>query len=480
MSIAAGRGAVDEPQAISSGGSTIYRSICCDRVGDFFSINPPHQTGTLWTYSTPLSALAPGYDQMWWGVEPGDAVRLYGNYGNENGIYHNHGDQNPIIPYEGRLYIHRSNVIFAFGSQASRGQLPLIGANPVQDPLPSITQADLVARLEHEVQEIIAAGHLRPGYYNAGQFSRFAQLADYFENPGETLYTLSKAYPYLSPSLQGQTRAYLINEFDTYFDPAMYFDAGWAEGAPRENVPIPDDILPSLANYPKNKANEPRYTWLYPQHNFYAMWLYAQIVPEDAVTAYHLAKDYIQVPVPSQATEEWLLERPFELNAYIAGYIGFLNLQELAGAAEQDSQLRNQVTDELNRLLQMRASTFSKDTYWFKENRSYQLRTLNIARNFIFLVPELADYLNQNAYDKVQDALEEYNWIAPFWFAARYNAVVNEGVRQNLYDYNALFQAKAYIMKEPKGELVKYLDVPAFLTGDLLYIQNLIAAIEAP
>jgi hypothetical protein len=42
-----------------------------------------------------------------------------------------------------------------------------------------------------------------------------------------------------------------------------------------------------------------------------------------------------------------------------------------------------------------------------------------------------------------------------------------------------MFQAKAYILKETREELTKYLDVPAFERGDLCYIQNLIAAVEA-
>jgi hypothetical protein len=51
---------------------------------------------------------------------------------------------------------------------------------------------------------------------------------------------------------------------------------------------------------------------------------------------------------------------------------------------------------------------------------------------------------------------------------------------QNLYDYSAMFQAKAYILDEPRDQLTKYLDAPAFERGDLFYIQNLITAIEAP
>ncbi len=50
----------------------------------------------------------------------------------------------------------------------------------------------------------------------------------------------------------------------------------------------------------------------------------------------------------------------------------------------------------------------------------------------------------------------------------------------NLYNYNAMFIAKAFILGESRDELAKYLDVPAFATGDLFYIQNLVTAIEAP
>jgi hypothetical protein len=104
---------------------------------------------------------------------------------------------------------------------------------------------------------------------------------------------------------------------------------------------------------------------------------------------------------------------------------------------------------------------------------------LNIARNFIWLIPELGDYLRVNALDKVQDAYADYNYVAPYWFVSRFESTTEEGVMRPLYDYHALFLAKAYILKEPQSELTKYLDVPAFAVGDLFYIQNLVAAIEA-
>jgi hypothetical protein len=480
LAIDGGQGASDEPEALSAGGDLIYRSVCCDRVGDWFNILSPGNNGIIWHYIRPLTELAPGYDVMWWGIDPNGLPRYSGNYGTVNGIYHNHGDQNPIIPYQGRLYIHRSNAIIAFGPGQGPGKLSLLTINPVQDTLQTPSLEELKGRLEVEIHKIVDGNQLlRPGYYNDGQFSgTYAQLDNYFENPGDTLYTLTRAYPYLNPQLQEQTRGYLQLVFETYFDPVMYARTGWVDGAPREAMPLPPEVSASLKNFPKETGAGGSWSWQYPQYNFYAMWKYAQIFPDKASRVYDLAKSKLQVPVPVDDT--YFNKNPWELNGYIAGYIGFVNLQSIAGKATTDGDLRNQVTNELNRLEQLRASSFSKDTYWTDQINYPLQRTLNISRNFMLLVPELGNYLNQNAYSKVQAAVDEYNFTGPYWFAARYNATLLEGVMQNLYDYSAMFQAKAYILKQSRAVMTMYLDAPAFKRGDLFYIQNLIAAIEAP
>jgi hypothetical protein len=43
-----------------------------------------------------------------------------------------------------------------------------------------------------------------------------------------------------------------------------------------------------------------------------------------------------------------------------------------------------------------------------------------------------------------------------------------------------VLQTKAYILQEPEAQLLKYIDVPAFETGDLFYIQDLVAILENP
>ena len=61
-----------------------------------------------------------------------------------------------------------------------------------------------------------------------------------------------------------------------------------------------------------------------------------------------------------------------------------------------------------------------------------------------------------------------------------FQAAPGEAVFQPLYDVRGVFAAKSMILKQPRAELVKYLDVPGFAQGDLFYIQNLIETIEAP
>jgi len=97
----------------------------------------------------------------------------------------------------------------------------------------------------------------------------------------------------------------------------------------------------------------------------------------------------------------------------------------------------------------------------------------------MFLVPELADYLRDHALAKVQAAVAEYESIAPYWFVSFADEGFGENALTPLYDGEALFMAKNYILEATGTELQEILDVPAFARGDLFYIQNLVAAFKA-
>ena len=135
---------------------------------------------------------------------------------------------------------------------------------------------------------------------------------------------------------------------------------------------------------------------------------------------------------------------PHVHNAFIVGYWGYLELEEMAGYPVSSA-----VQAELDRLLALRATTFTKDTSYTGIDTpgtgiggpDEYYRTLNASRNFMYLTPELAQYLRDHALGKVQETVTEYLRIAPYWFVSKAEEHPFEGAFQPFYDYQALFQA---------------------------------------
>ena len=482
---APGRNAVDEPQGYVAGGNLIYWNRCCDRVAAAFDLRQP---GTEWTYfSYNLDELLPGYNRRYYNPATQNLNDVYTSFGGLNGVYGFHADTNPPIPYQGKIYMHRSNAVLAFAPAAGVPQAldlaPVISAPP--PGLTPLGSDGLKARLALEIQNMLAAGHLRPGYASHGHFDLPSQfqcgddLVDYFHHPADTILTLLQALPQLPESMQPQVRAYLQAEFTAY-PPHRYNHIGWRDGAPREAFDLPPELEEARVHFPPQESLS-GFVWSSNPYGFYALWQYAAW-QNDRTLAHQLFQEAQRsktlmdslTTVPDNAI---LARMPLVHNAYIAGYLGYLGLEQLAGQPESGA-----MRQELERLLQLRASQFSKDSAYagaaLREEGAY-CRTLNVASNFMFIVPELADYLRQHALVKVQDALAEYEQIAPYWFVSFAEEGFGENALTPLYDSQALFLAKAWILEEPGIELEQYLDVPAFARGDLFYIQKLVAAINA-
>jgi hypothetical protein len=475
-----GWNAVDEPLAYAAGGDLIYWNRCCDRAAGAvdISVGDTDTRDRAWSYFTyDLPERVPGYNVMVYPWTP--YYKPYGGvFGGRNGVYGFHGDVNPPVPYKGKVYMHRSNAIIAFTPEAG---------DPVELPAAKIVAAshvDLSPRsdeglknqLASEIEKMLAAGHLRPGYTGSGIFDLRASswcgddLVDYWHHPADTIYTLIRALPHLPPDLQSRVRDYLNSEFQAY-PIYRYNHIGWEEGQARESFETPPEVAAAMSD----KSPENRIFnfdgWKFNPYAFYAMWKYAQVFGE-AKSIFDAAEDQLE-PVPADSL---LAQMPHVHNAYIAGYLGYLELQKLAGYPESQ-----QVRAELNRLLALRAQTFSKDTAdkFFEVHQYFYCRTLNLSRNFLYLVPELADYLQSNARGKVEEALDEYQRVAPYWFVARLEVTFAEGVIQPLHDTHAIFQARALILGDSRAALSPYLDVPAFPVGDLYYIDNLVSLLEA-
>ena len=480
-----GRNAVDEPQGYAAGGNLIYWNRCCDRVGAAFDLRQP---GTGWTYfNYDLVQLLPGYNQRYYNPDPVDYTHVFASFGGPNGVYGFHADTNAPIPYQGKVYMHRSNVIIAFGTASSSPQaLPLAEtvAAPPSGPTPQGPEA-LKARLAEQIQKMLAAGHLRPGYATHGHFDLPSQhqcgdeLVDYFHHPSDTLVTLVQALPHLPQSMQPQVRAYLQSEFTAY-PPYEYNHIGWQNGAAREAFDLPPEVAGALVNLPPEPGIA-GFVWGMNPYSFYALWQYAETMDDpqlaqELLTNAHNSKTLMGSfnAVPDNGT---LAQMPMVHNAYIAGYFGYLGLERLAGQPESGS-----VRQELERLLQLRVSQFTTDSAYanaFTREEGSYCRTMNVSSNFMYLVPELADYLREHALDKVQGALDEYEQIAPYWFVSFAGEGFGENAITPLYDGQTLFLTKAWILGADGSALEQYLDVPAFARGDLFYIQKLVAAINA-
>jgi hypothetical protein len=478
-----GHYAVDEPLAYAGGGNLIYLRHCGDRTSASFDVTIP---GSSWTYwdmgGSLLRNQIPGYNFLMFGQDAG-WVPVYGN---QNGIHGVNGEQNPPMPYEGRIYAIASNVILALSENGTGGDVGLPLAELVSAPEsnpPDITNNDLKRVLEAEVDKILTAGHLQPGFVSTGLAENFLEwapyggdhLLDYWKAPADIIYHLIRALPHLSPNLQQQVKDYLQTEFTSY-PPYEYVHIGWADGTQREVFDRPPEVEIERPDWPARTSRfHTNFTgWNYPPHQFYAMWKYAQVMDDPALTAqiFNDSKHRLETP----PADDYLIEKPYVHNAYIAGHLGYIELGKLAGLSDTDPDIQAKQS-ELDRLLDLRVTTFSKDSP-YQDNYNYG-RELSITRNFMFLVPELAEHLRTNLLPQIQEAVEEYDNVAPYWFVSEYEASYSEGIISPLYNYHAIFQAKAQILQEPREELLKYLDIPGVKIGDLFYIDNLVAAIEA-
>ena len=503
--------ASDEPIAYSSGGRLIYWVLCCDREAGSMDVtipfSQPNRSWTFYDYNLANNNLAPGYQQMY---DDGneDAYnnlagwQIYsGKNQSENGEYGKHGTtQSPPIPYQGKLYFLKGNALLAFSPNGNNPKtpLPLAEIVPAQTETTPPSRAALTQRLETEVQKMLTTGPLRAGYQPAGfldlfggghytDVREFGEIFDYFQNPSDTVYTLLLAYPYLSSVTQQQAITYL----QTYYGLGAEYDftkivhIGYGTGAARDVFDIPSEVINVWGqpyNSPSDPSTEPICGWCgywvhYPPFSFYSAWKYAQIVGSNDPVFAKSIFDQMSSKLEAPLSDNTFIEKPYWLNLYISGYEGYLELQKLAGYPQDQNKLSS-----YQHLLDLRVNNFSKDTPFLPIGSATDnpyLNTLAVARNFMFLTPELSDYLNQHIYSQVQTAIDEYNYVAPYWFVSKFDDSYGEGTFQHLYDLPALFQAKAWILKQPYNELVKWLDIPAFYQGDLFFIQNLVAALNA-
>ena len=355
---------------------------------------------------------------------------------------------------------------------------------------------DLKGKLEAEVNKIIAAGHLAPfrTIYGEGP----AQY--YWYHTYDTIYTLSLAYPYVTPATQAGIKTYLATEMKNY--PIWYSNSsfwGYPFLSAEPGTKRDPDILPAglrtseLNGWPLR--NRPLLFGLY------ALWTYAQNTGDwsyinsnwSSITSY-----YNSHKVNSASGQN-------EINSSYSGLAGAIGMARMAHQkSPPDTTTENAVLSELatgftNGKNITQFGTLGEASFkqalsgggWDDWTRS------DIFLGFLWqdLTPEVGRFLSLESDTngaKLRDTVIDANGTSlyslhrgefwyPLWYVAQgetWSRYYGEGSAVPPDAKNWLFGLHAFVVKDSPAKLRKYLDVPDALVGDYYYLQNLSRTIE--
>ncbi|NTU79627.1 MAG: PQQ-binding-like beta-propeller repeat protein [Chloroflexales bacterium] len=357
---------------------------------------------------------------------------------------------------------------------------------PITSPSPA-----LVERLRAEVADLVdSGGHLMPFYLQRGFSTLAVWPADvpydkvsppvvtyryqgnvYWHDPGELLYTLAMAYPYLDAALQARARAYVGQELGRYpvLEDLPYNESrrDWLRaGVARERYAVP--FRADLSNWPPVAVS---------LQSLYGLWLWSKNTGDWSYAQTNWAR-----------AKELFNERRAGLGAYyadIAGAIGYVRLaQHFGDTAAVDAGTQAAVAAmESGRSFQSRASYASSVYPDPREVESgWSMPVL------YGLTPEIGLYLREQtggaaaSYITVREQGEasDPNGMR-WWYLTRAGAHAEVGETSYLAPTAAWshFLAHAYILGDSRATLERWLDRP-WGRGDLYSIQKIIATIHAP
>lgn len=371
--------------------------------------------------------------------------------------------------------------------------------------------ADLVQRLEEEVRRVIKANnHLLPVFMERGiatsggwppdtsnpssgdPLTRIRHVSTvltgnaYWYDPGELVYSLSLAYPYLSSSTKAQLSTYLKQAMQRY-DPLspLPFEnpARWMfNGTSRVGYTVP---WPSEINiWPPPRP---------PLQTLYALWAYAEYTGDWA---------YLAPRWP--AIKSFFDDRKGTVDSYarIAGVIGYYRIAQHFNkpteAAEALAIAQTALTSGLDfAAFRTRANQLYPDIGIDFSNNPLgdpNRQVTNGVRGQVFfgLTPEVGRFLREQVQAAAGNEITLRTtapgggtWLdggALLWYATRAGAQGIEPSAENSYHGPdlawGLFLARAYAEGVNRTTLRSQLDRPWGI-GDPWYLQKLVATIEA-
>jgi uncharacterized repeat protein (TIGR01451 family) len=376
------------------------------------------------------------------------------------------------------LYVFHYNTLVAVeGTKVGTAPPRRVNGNHVHDQYsPQMASTVLQTyniwrELESRVAEMVSLGHMAPTlYFNGlgGGGTNLGGAAIFYMTPGETIYTLSAAYPHLSPPLQVQVKAYIDDELQTYpphtqgsyppsagtvsdlvgahreyFMPNLYQSFDFWPG-----VPVHVSVLYSLWLYSYNTGD-----WSYVMDNYDVLAsIYADFRSGGGITSYPELSGVIGF-------------------ARIAQHLGHTGDYEDAASCAQDGFMN---AADFDRFLAIARSGYPAG------NHAYTTPVFMFNRNPVALHfdRDIGMFLLGHAASAVGAYVEDISRDVPLWWLT--GVALSHG--ENAYATPEVswtgFMLEAYVLDVPIEQLRHHLDAPD-RRGDLLYIQKLVAMIEA-
>jgi uncharacterized repeat protein (TIGR01451 family) len=363
--------------------------------------------------------------------------------------------------------IHSSSV----GTQALSNYVWNEPIRPVDHPEPT-----LVARLTEEIQAIMNAGHLAPLFLERGFTTKQGIPGDsahpedglvkfipsgnvYWFDPGELIYTLSIAYPYLSSGLQSQVRTYLQHEMYTYppLQPLPWGPSWLTDGTRRETY----SMTVSVTVWPPPAP---------PLSTLYALWAYADAIGDWTYLENHWSE-----------IDALFDDKKNQVDSYVAisGAMGYARIAAHLGHTAEAQEGENVAVAAMIAGQDFSAFLDTANTrYPDPRNRITGLR----APVFFGLIPEVGQFLHDTTGGPITDYLDtltDYYDGEFLWYLTRLGLQKEDG-ESSFHGPElawSVYLAQAYTQDIEQAELQRYLDRPWGL-GDLYYLQKLVATIE--